>query len=47
VETTEDFGRIVFLMVKHEILSKTEEDQIEDFRDCFDFETEFVRNYAW
>lgn len=47
VETTEDFGRIVFLMVEHGILSKTEEDRIEEFRDCFDFETEFVRNYAW
>jgi uncharacterized repeat protein (TIGR04138 family) len=44
---TEDFGRIVFLMVDAELLSKTEEDSLDDFRDGFDFETEFVRNYPW
>jgi uncharacterized repeat protein (TIGR04138 family) len=47
LESTEDIGRIVFLMVDNEILSKTEEDRIEDFRDAFDFEVEFVRNYRW
>lgn len=47
VESTEDIGRIVFLMVNREILSKTEEDRIEDFCDAFDFEVEFVKNYRW
>lgn len=47
IETTEDIGRIVFLMVDNELLSKTEEDDLDDFRDGFDFETEFVRKYRW
>jgi uncharacterized repeat protein (TIGR04138 family) len=47
IETTEDVGRIVFLMVEHGLLSKTDEDRLDDFRDGFDFETEFVRNYRW
>lgn len=47
IETTEDIGRIVFLMVEEKVLSKTEEDSLDDFRDGFDFETEFVRKYRW
>lgn len=47
VEATEDFGRMVFQMIEGGLLSKTEEDTIDDFHDRFDFETEFVRNYAW
>ena len=47
IETTEDIGRLVFLMVDEQILSKTEEDSLDDFRDGFDFETEFVRKYRW
>ncbi len=47
IESTEDIGRIVFLMVENDLLSKTEEDRLEDFRDAFDFETEFVRKYRW
>ena len=47
IDSTEDVGNIVFLLVRHEILSKTEEDTIEDFRNGFDFETEFVTNYRW
>ncbi len=47
VETTDDFGRLVFQMIDGGLLSRTEEDSLEDFRDRFDFETEFVRNYPW
>ena len=47
IERTEDLGHIVFLMVDRGLLSKTEEDSIDAFRDGFDFETEFVRNYRW
>jgi len=47
IESTEDIGRIVFLMVDNEILSKTEDDSLDDFRDGFDFETEFVRKHHW
>lgn len=47
IEATEDIGTIVFLMCDENLLSKTEEDTLDDFRDGFDFETEFVRNYRW
>ena len=47
IESTEDIGRIVFLMVDNGLLSKTDEDALDDFRNGFDFETEFVRKYRW
>ncbi len=37
VTKTEDFGNIVFNLIKAKLLSKTEEDSIEDFRDVFEF----------
>ncbi|MEO0123500.1 MAG: Minf_1886 family protein [candidate division WOR-3 bacterium] len=45
VKKTIDFGNIVFNMVNEGILSKTEEDKIEDFKDVYDFEELFVKNY--
>lgn len=47
VAQTEDFGRIVFLLVEHELLAKTDDDKLEDFRNGFDFETAFVLDYRW
>lgn len=47
IESTLDIGRLVFLMVDNGILSKTEEDSLDDFRDGFDFETEFVAKYRF
>ena len=41
VKTTEDFGNIVFSLVDAKILSKTEQDSIEDFRDVYSFEEAF------
>jgi uncharacterized repeat protein (TIGR04138 family) len=41
VRQTQDFGEMVFLLVKAEMMSKTEEDRIEDFVGVYDFETEF------
>lgn len=38
---TEDFGHIVFTMVAHKMLSKTDQDSLEDFKDVFDFEEAF------
>lgn len=43
VNRTEDFGEIVFNMVEHGILGKTEEDSREDFADGFDFGETFGR----
>jgi uncharacterized repeat protein (TIGR04138 family) len=45
VRTTDDFGAIVFNLVNAGILSKTEEDRIEDFHDVYDFDDAFVRSY--
>ena len=38
---TIDFGRIVFHLIDHRILSRTDSDSLEDFRGVFDFETAF------
>jgi uncharacterized repeat protein (TIGR04138 family) len=40
-----DFGKIVFILVENKILSTTEQDHVEDFRDVFDFKTAFQSNY--
>ena len=45
VRTTEDFGNIVFNLVNAELLSRTEEDTIEEFSDVYDFDEAFVRGY--
>jgi uncharacterized repeat protein (TIGR04138 family) len=47
VGRTEDFGEIVFQLVEHGILGKTEEDQLSDFARGYDFEQAFVREYDW
>jgi uncharacterized repeat protein (TIGR04138 family) len=41
VNSTEDFGNIVFNLVDVKLLSKTEEDSINDFRDGYDFKQAF------
>jgi uncharacterized repeat protein (TIGR04138 family) len=38
---TEDFGNIVFNMVENKLLSKTETDSNEDFKDVYDFDVVF------
>ena len=37
----EDFGEIVFLLVEHGALSKTEKDQRSDFQNGYDFQSAF------
>ena len=41
VKATLDFGEIVFVLVNAEMLGKTSEDSIEDFRDVYNFDEEF------
>jgi len=41
ITKTQDFGNIVFNMVDKKILSKTEADSIDDFKDVYDFEVVF------
>ncbi len=45
VRRTEDFGNIVFNMVDAGLLSKTDEDSIEDFKDGYDFKEAFDKGY--
>jgi uncharacterized repeat protein (TIGR04138 family) len=44
VDRTDDFGRIVFAMINEGIMSKNDEDSIEDFRAVFDFDEAFNRD---
>ena len=45
VNDTEDFGRVVFNLVESGVLSRRDEDSLEDFRDGFDFATSFEPEY--
>src|SRR4051812_7755983 len=45
VRRTIDFGRMVFALVQHGHMSKTDEDTLEDFRDVYDFATAFDGGY--
>jgi uncharacterized repeat protein (TIGR04138 family) len=45
IKETLDFGNIVFNMVNEKILSKTEHDKLDDFKDVYDFDEVFVKDY--
>ena len=45
INDTEDFGNIVFNLVENRVLSKTEDDSIEEFRDGYDFGEVFDSGY--
>jgi len=45
ITTTLDFGRIVFALVEHNHMQKTEEDSLLDFRQVYDFHTALEKNY--
>ena len=45
VRTTDDFGRIVFELIRRGEMMKTERDQLSDFFDVYDFEEAFDREY--
>lgn len=42
---TDDFGKIVFALVEHGHMNKTDEDTIEDFRNVFEFRSAFEEQY--
>ena len=46
IQNTEDFGNIVFNLVDKKVLSKTEDDKIETFRNVFDFQIVFDKGYS-
>jgi len=37
IHATIDFGNMVYLMIAHKYMKKTDEDSVEDFRDVYDF----------
>ena len=45
VKKTEDFGNIVFNLVSNKVLSRTEEDTVESFKDGYDFKEAFGAGY--
>ena len=47
VNRTEDVGEIVFNMVNHSLLGKTETDTMEDFKDGYDFRKVFEEGFEF
>lgn len=45
IRSCEDFGEIVFNMVEHKLLAKTDQDSREDFKGGYDFEEVFRKPY--
>jgi uncharacterized repeat protein (TIGR04138 family) len=45
IEKTDDFGQIVFNLVEAKLMSKTEDDNLSDFRDVFDLDEALVHGY--
>ena len=45
IESTDDFGRIVFELVERGEMRKTERDRLSDFSDVYDFAEVFDRRY--
>ena len=45
IRRTVDFGKIVFTLVKHGKLAKTQDDTLDDFRDVYDFAKAFGPEY--
>ncbi len=47
IRSTEDIGEIVFNLIEANQLTKTEQDRKQDFKNVFDFEQAFEKNYPW
>jgi uncharacterized repeat protein (TIGR04138 family) len=45
VKSCEDFGQMVFLMVENNLLRKTENDSLEDFKTGYDFDEAFCKPF--
>jgi len=46
ITSTLDFGKIVFAMIEHGLMSQTDDDTLDDFRDAFDFKKTFDSGYT-
>ncbi len=47
ITSTEDFGRIVFLLIEVGLLAKQDSDRLEDFEGVYDFGAIFRDGYPW
>lgn len=47
IHATIDFGHMVYLLIEHKFMRKTEEDSINDFADVFDFGEAFGQYQAF
>jgi len=47
VKTTRDFGEIVYLMIKHKLMSAQQTDSMDDFNDVYDFKTVFKNQFEF
>ncbi len=45
IKGTEDFGNIVFNLLENKVLSKTDEDRMDDFKNVYDFDVVFDKGY--
>lgn len=45
-QTTRDFGNIVYNLIDAGLMSKTEQDRIEDFDDVYDFGQAFAQDFG-
>jgi uncharacterized repeat protein (TIGR04138 family) len=45
IHATIDFGNMVYLLVNNDLMQKTDQDSLEDFRDVYDFDEAFNRFY--
>ncbi len=47
IKETFDFGKIVYYMIDESLMSKTEQDSIEDFRDVYSFDQAFSQEIEY
>ena len=47
IHTTDDWGNIVFNLIDHELMSKTESDNREDFHNVYDFDEAFTYEISY
>ncbi len=45
IESTDDFGNVVYNLVEDKILSRSDEDDFEKFKDAYDFKKVFKEEY--
>jgi uncharacterized repeat protein (TIGR04138 family) len=46
IQSCEDIGKMVFILIGAGVFGKTEEDSIQDFKDVYDFREAFVKPFV-